>query len=721
MNNKKVFSIPLFVNNFLQLKLVGILAAIIMAIIPLFTLISEGSANLNYSKQTGGITATSVTISDFPVLIATFIVVTPILMLMAFNYNNKRNSSDFYNSLPYTRLNMYLTKLAAVLAWQLIMFAAVFVAVAVPMAIYHEYFVYSVSSLIWSFVGIVVCNLICAASIVLACSVTGNLISNICLSGLIMFLPATLSQLMILTVNRMFEYASGTVTVPVIGTMRNMLANVVFGSILGFGFGTRSYTTGGITGTLTNRSSVLYTCVLAVIYAAIGLYFFNRRKSEIAGKATVGNKAQFAIRTIIGFIILDFAVVAVVTSLDAMSFIDVVLPVGLVIIGAFIAMLVYELLTGDKTLLLKKTAISFVAAFVCSIVFTGIIAIGAGRMKAYNPDADKISYVKIESGDYRFNTDYSWDNYYNTKLSSFKIKDKEAIKKFVDAYDNCKGKSRIDMYNSKDGRVYDIDIYFKDGLLGRHRKILINSKQYNDIISSLSKSKEYQNIYLSLPDSNGVNIGFNNSVPLDQSEAKKIYESAKEEIKNADFVTYMTAMQSSGVCDKLRVQFIEDGVEWNIRVPLTSAIPKTTSMYMKMVSEKSKSLMVEGVNFEKARSIIINSIDNDSLTQIIADSVQLNIYRIDIPNATQDVLFSDSIYGEESESKSKKAYHGDDADMTSVSGMLEEVKDKLNNFDNSITIDPSKPFYQVDFGIYGNGSRSDYYSGTNSTFYFYLQ
>lgn len=131
--------------------------------------------------------------------------------------------------------------------------------------------------------------------------------------------------------------------------------------------------------------------------------------------------------------------------------------------------------------------------------------------------------------------------------------------------------------------------------------------------------------------------------------------------------------------------------------------------------------MVEGVNFEKARSIIINSIDNDSLTQIIADSVQLNIYRIDIPNATQDVLFSDSIYGEESESKSKKAYHGDDADMTSVSGMLEEVKDKLNNFDNSITIDPSKPFYQVDFGIYGNGSRSDYYSGTNSTFYFYLQ
>lgn len=719
MNNKKVFSIPLFVNNFLQLKLVGILAAIIMAIIPLFTLISHGSANLNYSKQTGGITATSVTISDFPILIATFIVVTPILMLMAFNYNNKRNSSDFYNSLPYTRLNMYLTKLAAVLAWQLIMFAAVFVAVAVPMAIYHEYFVYSVSSLIWTFVGIVVCNLICGASIVLACSVTGNLISNICLSGLIMFLPATLSQLMIFTVNNMFEYASDTVTVPVIGTMRNMLVNVVFGSILGFGTG--GYTTGGFTGTLTNRPSMLYTVVLAVIYAAIGLYFFNRRKSEIAGKATVGNKAQFAIRTIIGFIILDFAVLAVVTSLDAMSFVDVVLPVGLVIIGAFIAMLVYELLTGDKTLLLKKTAISFVAAFVCSIVFTGIIAIGAGRMKAYNPDADKISYVKIESGDYRFNSNYSWDNYYNTKLSSFKIKDKEAIKKFVDAYDNCKDKEITEFYKAKDARFYDIDIYFKDGLLGRHRKILINSKQYNDIISSLSKSKEYQNIYLSLPDSNGVNIGFNNSVPLDQSEAKKIYESAKEEIKNADFVTYMTAMQSSGVCDKLRVQFIEDGVEWNIRVPLTSAIPKTTSMYMKMVSEKSKSLMVEGVNFEKARSIIINSIDNDSLTQIIADSVQLNIYRIDIPNATQDVLFSDSIYGEESESKSKKAYHGDDADMTSVSGMLEEVKDKLNNFDNSITIDPSKPFYQIDLGIYGNGSRSDYYSGTNSTFYFYLQ
>lgn len=713
MNNKKVFSIPLFVNNFLQLKLVGILAAIIMAIIPLFTLISEGSANLNYFKQTGDITATAVTISDFPVLIATFVVVTPILMLMAFSYNNKRNSSDFYNSLPYTRLNMYLTKLAAVLAWQLIMFAAVAVAVIVPMAIYHDYFVYSVSSLIWTFVGIMVCNLICGASIVLACSVTGNLISNICLSGLIMFLPATLSQLMIFTVNNMFDYASGTVTVPVIGTMRNMLVNVVFGDILGFGI--RVYTTGGFTGTLTNRSSMLYTFVLAVIYAVVGLYFFNRRKSEIAGKATVGNKAQFAIRTIIGFIILDFAVVAVVTSLDDMSFIDVILPVGLIIIGAFIAMLVYELLTGDKTLLLKKTAISFAAAFVCSIVFTGIIAIGAGRMKAYNPDADKISYVKIESGDYRLNTDYSWDKYYNTKLSSFKIKDKETIKKFVDAYDNCKDKKITELYNAN---AYDIDVYFKDGLLGRHRKILINSNQYNDIINSLSKSKEYQNIYLSLPDSNGVNIGFNNSVPLDQSEAKKIYESAKEEIKNADFVTYITAMQSSGVCDKLRVQFIENGVEWNIRVPLTAAIPKTTSMYMKMVSEKSKSLMVNGANFEAVRSVIINSIDKGVLTQSIGKSAVLNIYRIDIPNAEQDILYTDSIYDGEDLSDSQKAYHGgDNVDMTSVT-MLEEIKDKLNDFDNSITIDPSKPFYQVNFGIYGYTANSDYYS---DTFYFYLQ
>lgn len=720
MNNKKVFSIPLFVNNFLQLKLVGILAAIIMAIIPLFTLISEGSANLNYFKQTGDITATAVTISDFPVLIATFVVVTPILMLMAFNYNNKRNSSDFYNSLPYTRLNMYLTKLVAVLAWQLIMFAAVFVAVAVPMAIYHDYFVYSVSSLIWTFVGIVVCNLICGASIVLACSVTGNLISNICLSGLIMFLPATLSQLMIFTVNNMFDYASGTVTVPVIGTMRNMLVNVVFGDILSVG--TRVYTTGGFTGTLTSRSSMLYTFVLAVIYAAVGLYFFNRRKSEIAGKATVGNKAQFAIRTVIGFIILDFAVVAVVTSLDDMSFIDVILPVGLIIIGSFIAMLVYELLTGDKTLLLKKTAISFAAAFVCSIVFTGIIAIGAGRMKAYNPDADKISYVKIESGDYRFNTDYSWDSYYNTKLSSFKIKDKEAVKKFVDAYDNCKNKEITEFYNAKDARVYDIDIYFKDGLLGRHRKILISSNQYNDIVNSLSKSKEYQNIYLSLPDSNGVNIGFNNSVPLDQSEAKKIYESAKEEIKNADFVTYMTAMQSSGVCDKLRVQFIEDGVEWNIRVPLTAAIPKTTSMYMKMVNEKSMSLMVDGANFEAVRSIIINSINKDALTQSISKSAGLSIYRIDIPNAQQDTIFSDAVYEDDESSVSHKAYHGSDkVDMTSVADMLEEVKDKLNNFDSSITIDPSKPFYQIDLGIYGLTSRSDYYSGHNNTFYFYLQ
>ena len=195
MNDKKIFSIKLFINNFLQLKVMGILGTVLITLFSVLSIVSQGIRMIEYTKEgisvngsmSGGVSTTYLGAGDLWPLVLTFVIVTPVLMLMAFSYNNKRNSSDFYNSLPYTRLNMYLTKLSAVFAWQIIVYVCAVVGIVFSIAVYKKYFVYSVSTITWIIIGTFICNLLCGAVIALACSLTGSLMSNICLTGIILF------------------------------------------------------------------------------------------------------------------------------------------------------------------------------------------------------------------------------------------------------------------------------------------------------------------------------------------------------------------------------------------------------------------------------------------------------------------------------------------------------------------------------------------------------
>ena len=200
MNDKKIFSIKLFINNFLQLKVMGILGTVLITLFSVLSIVSQGIRMIEYTKEgisvngsmSGGVSTTYLGAGDLWPLVLTFVFVTPVLMLMAFSYNNKRNSSDFYNSLPYTRLNMYLTKLSAVFTWQVIVYVCAVVGIVFSIAVYKKYFVYSVSTITWIIIGTFICNLLCGAVIALACSLTGSLMSNICLTGIILFIPAIL-------------------------------------------------------------------------------------------------------------------------------------------------------------------------------------------------------------------------------------------------------------------------------------------------------------------------------------------------------------------------------------------------------------------------------------------------------------------------------------------------------------------------------------------------
>ena len=124
---------------------------------------------------------------------------------------------------------MYLTKLSAVFAWQIIVYVCAVVGIVISIAVYKKYFVYSVSTITWIIIGTFICNLLCGAVIALACSLTGSLMSNICLTGIILFIPAILRVMITGGISALFDYVSNIQVVPVIGVERNMISALIVG------------------------------------------------------------------------------------------------------------------------------------------------------------------------------------------------------------------------------------------------------------------------------------------------------------------------------------------------------------------------------------------------------------------------------------------------------------------------------------------------------------
>ena len=695
MNDKKIFSIKLFINNFLQLKVMGILGTVLITLFSVLSIVSQGIRMIEYTKEgisvngsmSGGVSTTYLGAGDLWPLVLTFVFVTPVLMLMAFSYNNKRNSSDFYNSLPYTRLNMYLTKLSAVFTWQVIVYVCAVVGIVISIAVYKKYFVYSVSTITWIIIGTFICNLLCGAVIALACSLTGSLMSNICLTGIILFIPAILRVMITGGISALFDYVSNIQVVPVIGVERNMIsALIVGGSMNGIQYNE----------ILLNKGYMVYSLVLAIVYAAIGYLCFVRRKSEVAGKAALGNKIHVIIRTIIGFICMAVGFLLLLIERDIIS---MIIFVSL----AVAAMIIYELIAGDRSRLGFKTGISSVIALAAAGIFTGLLWSGSVVMKAYKPETSKIKYAVVESSTYYSNYSGSFADYYNTKTAQYRIKDSDIIDVLVNGYNHCKDKTYVELSQNRKN-VYTINVYFKDGIIGTRRSIALVEDDYKNLMLKLGADEEYQKIYLELPEYNNVTLTFNNNVNLSDSDKQNIYNCLQSEIKRVGYNQYIKSFDQPGVYDTVSIRFVENGNNYYIRIPFSEYLPETTESFMKMVNKGSLNYALGSVTSKDAIELVKSAFDNK--LSLSGDYYYLNVevLEINLPEQRQTTLYD--------------AYNNGTSRMDDVitnatkegAGFNKDVIiDKLNRLNADTPIDPLKSFYQINVRIHTENDLMEYY------------
>ena len=496
MNNKKIFSVKMFWQSFLQLKVIGFISTILMVLITCVP-ICISAVNIKSNIEYAGVEKASryvqlVDGNDFiPILILTFAIITPVLVLFAWNFLNKRNTSDFYHSLAYTRLNLYLTKIAAFVLWILIMYASIFLSAAILYNIFKTCYIVNYGSILSVFFSEFICCLLCAAAATLACSITGNIFSNICLTGLILFFPRFIILMVQVTVVSIVYFASSEHFVSILDNSYNMIVGQVFSVFTG----------SSLDGVINVAHSKIYTFVLALIYFVTGCLLFIRRKSETAGKPTLSWKLQFVIRTVIGF---SISIIGVISFVGAVRNADIeksqsILYVVITFIVAAVVVIVYELIASRKTHRVIKAIPSIITAYVLAAVFGVIVNIGIGSMINYQPDASKIKYIKINTG----NGSYVYDkDYFSDVFSQVKIDDIDAINSIVNSM-----KDNMEIYNTSDeysaifqnGDYSPVTVYIKDGIWGRYRTVYVKEKDIQTIINGAVKNDEFCKKYVYQP------------------------------------------------------------------------------------------------------------------------------------------------------------------------------------------------------------------------------
>lgn len=591
MKQKIRFNTGLYIEGLRQLKVTGLISVIVMLGISIIRIIGELPVNNGYDYEV--YSASSYTGIDWmPWLLLSFIVITPMLTLQMFNFMNKRNSSDFYHSLPHTRSTVYISFLSAVLTWVLISIAATIIPSLIGTLIFSDVYALVLDTFFIFMLFCISASVLVMGAITIAKGLSGTLLNSIILTGILLFLPRFLIALILTSLNY-HPVLSGTVGGGFFSDSLNPVTAIVF-SLMGF------VSEISVTEIVVSAAPIIYGFVLGIIYIIIGLAFFVVRKSETASQSATSRTMQAFFRILIATALLVPLVTTIFdtkyyySNQDTYSF-------GLcvwVVVAIFIYFL-YELITTKKLKNLVKAipGLGIVAVLNIAIYF-GIVAAYNNEI-SFRPAADEINSVTILPKEI---DDWETLNYYDYTLRSIDgvtltnpviIEDvSEILGKNLDLADNNLSNFYSTIYNSGTSNVHEIRITISTNGKDKTRNLFVSEAVYNDINSSLCATKDFKDAWtnsIALSKITGIESYFYgyNTKYYDTEESKELYNIFLDEIKSADFNTWFQSFiknETSGM--EFNIWTVIDGKSQSISIPVYESVAPQTCAKAKELYDK---------------------------------------------------------------------------------------------------------------------------------------
>lgn len=502
------------------------------------------------------------------------ILAAPIMTAIAFSVFNKRSSSDFYHSLPYSRQCIFFSTVSAVYTWIVGICLVCSLSGLILYSAFSDLFVVIfdlAGPIILTYLAILVLT---TSTTALAMSATGTVFSNVCVTLLLMFLP----RFIITVMSSWISDTAGFLTINEIGhSFLSFDINGLFAFVGGI-------FTGNISFYHPNWITAIYTLCLGLLYTVAALFAFIKRKSETATRSAPTTAIQHIVRILISVAVGILSVILFLEGLWA-AFV-IVSIVGVIVYFA------YELLTTHKWKnCLKALPFLPVSAGIC--ILCGIVMVAVPSLACtYMPEAEDIKYVKFINDYDRYYGYYDW---YGLGVEELEITDPtvlETVSKTLSS--NMKeykahGYTGISSYDRSissyvgDDRI-EQTVAIKSGPFIKYRTMFFEKKDYDNILCALDGMEEYVKICKTLPSPalNSISFGISNdNTTNDQKE--EIFNSLQSEIYELPIEEwYHVANYSFYPSNGIDIYYYSDSYRtMDVSFPITpDSFPKTFKMLM---------------------------------------------------------------------------------------------------------------------------------------------
>lgn len=585
MKQKISFNPNIYIETLRQLRVIGIISAIVMAgiIILRIAAILPYTADDYFYKYT-------YTGSDWmPWLIITFMILVPLMMFQAFHFMDKRNSSDFYHSLPHTRLSLYISISAAIMTWVVISILVTIIPSLLAALFFSKYVIIAYKSFfLFTLFCLSSCFLV-GGAILIAKGLTGTIFNGIILSGIILFVPRILITLFISSIEAnpvFFGFIGNAFT-------RNDL-NPVTSTVFGI-MGIESYIDSD--SLFVSVPAIVYGFVLGIIYFVLGGIAFCRRSSETASQSAPSRRLQAVYRILIAVTFSSLVVAELfkekhIYRNDSMSLVAVITCYLAIVFAYFL----YELISTKKLKNLVRAipGLGIVAVLNFAMYF-GLSASYKSEMN-FRPSPDEINSITVIPVVSKYNdSSISYYDYALNKIGGVEITDKQVIEDISAGLDK-----NLSMTESGNRMLYtnqniiSIPVKINTNGASKSRNIFINMDQYDNMNKSVCSSKEFEKAWMSPPSLESTkNIYVTDYVTgrtLTYDEnSEEMYQMFLDEIRNADFKTWFNAFVESDIDMNFRYSYVIGGKSYELQVPVSKKIaPKTVEKCREISYEKQK-------------------------------------------------------------------------------------------------------------------------------------
>lgn len=575
---KRIFSPSLFREFMRQLRLPGLIFTAVMCIEAILVT-AEGIISAKGYDAYGNVIYSTVScrfLSVHPISVLTIFVVAPVLVMCALSFVNKRNASDFYHSLCERRECVFISAFAAAAAWIVISLLSGSAVAVVSHAVFPSIFIFNYASAVVSVFVILSGSLFVASCVAIAMSFTGTFFNNIIMSGILVFLPQSIL------------FAVRTSVVETVSVMTN---KGLFGQSYNIPFAVlEKGMFGNVSSVFDSIPHAVYTLAFAIIYFVIAILLFKIRKSEYADNSAVGKKVQAICRVLVGtvFSLIPVTCIFMMSNGGYTADTEDVFFVIVMYIVMIVAVGIYELIATKKFRNLISAAKSLIPIAVINAALIGCMFGAYYGTLAFKPDADDIKSVRIISD--------SYDNYDYFAAMSDKIElNSNEIKQLVSSTLKSNINDQMNKtYNYSSSTHYTRTVAIKTATGTHYRSLTFTQKQYDQMLGEINKNKDYQKLYLTLPEVNAANIEcyYNGNAVLTDSQKAELYKLLKKDIEGMDFSDSYSLLKDSmcGDCyiGNIKVTGPVGTRNYNFYISISEFTPNASNYLISIINESSK-------------------------------------------------------------------------------------------------------------------------------------